>query len=199
MCASRQSINRLVAPSIPDDFALCLARSVVDSRALLMRDAGVADAKGRMHLGRSRRIPGSAPASEERMSTSASYDAAGIRQGIDETNAGFMEAFGRGDPAAAVRDTYTRDARILPPGAPLVQGRDGIAQFWTGAAAQLGIKRVELSTVDLQPLGDGAYEVGRGTLTLGSGQQVVAKYVVIWRHEDGRCRWHVDIWNMEAA
>jgi ketosteroid isomerase-like protein len=133
------------------------------------------------------------------MSTSALYDIAGIRQGIDATNAGFMEAFGRGDPAAAARETYTRDARILPPDAPIVQGRDAIAQFWTGAAQQLGITAVALSTVDLHPLGDGAYEVGRGTLTLGGGQQVVAKYVVIWRQEDGRWRWHVDIWNMEPA
>ena len=133
------------------------------------------------------------------MSTSAPYDVERIRQGIDETNAGFMAAFGRGDPAAAVRETYTREARILPPGAPMVEGRDGITQFWTGAAEQLGITGVELTTVDLQPLGDGAYEVGRGVLTLGDGQRVVAKYVVIWRQEDGRWRWHVDIWNMEAA
>jgi ketosteroid isomerase-like protein len=172
----------------------------MDAAPLRHPGAAVAAVVGTVHLRRSRRTPGSAPASEERMSTSAaSHDVAGIRQGIDETNAGFMAAFGRGDPAAAVRETYTRNARILPPGAPMVEGRDGIAQFWTGAAQQLGITRVELSTVDVQPMGDGAYEVGRGTLTLGGGQQVVAKYVVVWRHEDGRWRWHVDIWNMEAA
>ncbi len=133
------------------------------------------------------------------MSTSAPYDVAGIRQGIAETNARFMDAFGRGDLAAAVHETYTRDARILPPGAPMVEGRDGIAQFWAGAAQQLGIAGVALATVDLQPLGEGAYEIGRATLTLGGGQQAAAKYVVIWRQEDGRWRWHVDIWNMEAA
>ena len=108
------------------------------------------------------------------------------------------EVVGRGDFGALER-VYTRDARILPPDAPMIQGRDAIAQFWTGAAQQLGITAVALSTVDLHPLGDGAYEVGRGTLTLGGGQQVVAKYVVIWRQEDGRWRWHVDIWNMEPA
>ena len=46
---------------------------------------------------------------------------------------------------------------------------------------------------------DGAYEIGRATLDLGGGQQAHAKYVVIWRQEDGQWRWHVDIWNMEPA
>lgn len=133
------------------------------------------------------------------MSTSAPHDVASIRHGMDETNRGFMEALRRGDPAGAAHETYTRDARILPPGAASVEGREAIAQFWAGAAQQLGLTAVELSTVDVQPLGDGAYEVGRATLTLGGGEQAVAKYVVIWRQEDGRWRWHVDIWNMEAA
>ena len=132
------------------------------------------------------------------MTTSTTRDAADLRQAIDETNAGFMEAFGRGDIAGAVRETYTRDARILPPGAATVHGRDGITQFWMGAARQLDITRIELSTVELQPLGDAACEIGRATLTLG-GQQGVAKYVVLWRQEDGRWRWDVDIWNMEAS
>jgi len=132
-------------------------------------------------------------------SMSPPQDLAGIRHGMDETNRGFMEAISRGDTAAAVHQTYTRDARILPPGAAGVEGREGIARFWAGAVEQLGVTAVELSSVDVQPLGDGAYEVGRATLTLGGGQQAAAKYVVIWRQEDGRWRWHVDIWNMEAT
>ena len=130
---------------------------------------------------------------------STPYDVAGIRRGMDETNRGFSEAVRFFFIDSATSEIYTRDARILPPGAPLVEGRDGIAQFWTGAAQQLGITDVELSTVDVQPLGDGAYEIGRATLTIGGGQQAAAKYVVIWRQEDGRWRWHVDIWNMEGA
>ena len=133
------------------------------------------------------------------MSTSANGDAGSIRRGIEETNRRFEEAFNRGDPETAAREVYTRDARVLPPGAAMVEGRESIAQFWKGAAAQLGARRVALSTVDVQPLGDGAYEIGRAMLTLGESQQVAVKYVVIWRQEGGRWRWHVDIWNMEGA
>jgi ketosteroid isomerase-like protein len=120
-----------------------------------------------------------------------------MRAGIDETNRRFEAMFAHGDPAAAARAVYTRDARVMPPGAATLLGRDAAAEFWASAAAQLRIKAVALETVDLQSLGDGAYEVGRGVLTVGDGQQVAAKYVVIWRREEDRWRWHIDIWNLE--
>ncbi len=120
-----------------------------------------------------------------------------LRAGTAETNRRFEAALAAGDAARAAREVYTADARVMPPGATTVIGRDAAEQFWTGAAAQLGVTRVALETVELQPLGDGAYEVGRAVLTVGGGQQVVAKYVVLWREEDGRWRWHVDIWNLE--
>ncbi len=120
-----------------------------------------------------------------------------LQAGIAETNRRFEAAFAHGDPARAAREVYTRDAHVMPPGATTVRGREAAGQFWAGAAAQLGITAVALETVDLQPLGEGAYELGRGTLTVGGGQQVVAKYVVVWRQEEGRWRWHVDIWNLE--
>ena len=118
--------------------------------------------------------------------------------GIASTNRRFEETFRSGGAAAAAREVYTRDARVMPPGAPTVLGRDAAEQFWPAAQQALGIVDVQLSTVELEPLGDAAYEVGSARLTLAGGQQVTAKYVVIWRQEDGRWRWHVDIWNMDA-
>jgi len=136
------------------------------------------------------------PGTTEATTTGAAY-APDLHAGIAEANRRFEMTFAQGDPARAAREVYTRDARVMPPGAATVLGRDAAEQFWAGAAAQMGIKEVKLETVDLQPMGDGAYEVGRGVLTLTGGQQAVAKYVVIWRRDDGRWQWHVDIWNME--
>ena len=135
------------------------------------------------------------------MSTTVAQDVAAIRRGIDETHRRFEDAFNRGDAAGAARQLYTRDARVLPPGAEMVQGRDRIAEYWAAAAAtsQTGVRRVELSTLELQPLGDGSYEIGRATLTLAGGQRVTPKYVVVWKQEDGAWRRHVDIWNMDTA
>jgi hypothetical protein len=58
---------------------------------------------------------------------------------------------------------------------------------------------VDLSTLDLQPLGDEAYEIGRATLTLAGGQRATPKYVAVWKYDDGAWRRHVDIWNMDTA
>ena len=128
-------------------------------------------------------------------------DTAALRRGIDETNHRFEDGFNRGDAAGAARQFYTRDARILPPGAEIVQGRDRIAEFWAAAAAapQMGVRRVPLSTLDLQPLGDWVYTIGRAMLTLAGGQRATPKYVVLWKQEDGAWRRHVDIWNTDAA
>jgi len=135
------------------------------------------------------------------VSTTVAQDVAAIRRGIDETHRRFEDAFNRGDAAGAARQLYTRDARVLPPGAEMVQGRDRIAEYWAAAAAtsQTGVRRVELSTLELQPLGDGSYEIGRATLTLAGGQRVTPKYVVVWKQEDGAWRRHVDIWNMDTT
>src|SRR5260370_3716790 len=105
------------------------------------------------------------------MSTTATQNLTAVRRGIEETTHRFEDAFNRGDAAGAARQFYTRDARVLPPGAEIVRGRDRIAEFWATAAAapQMGVRREELSMLDLQPLGPQAYAVGRATLTLCSG------------------------------
>ncbi len=131
--------------------------------------------------------------------TTAQQDMVAIRKEVDQTNRGFVEAMNRGDVEGATRETYTRDATVIPPGAPTVKGRENIAPFWTAAGEQIGLQAVDLTTLELEMLGDGLYEVGRATLTLADGQLAAASYVVIWKREDGRWRWHVDIWNMNAS
>ena len=134
------------------------------------------------------------------MSTTMTQDAAAVRRGIEQTSRRFEQAFTGGDPASVMREVYTSDARVLPPDAEMVRGRDAVAQFWAAATQQLGIQRVALEIVELHPMGgDQAYEIGRARLTLGGGQQVTAKYVVIWKQEDGRWKLQVDIWNMNPA
>lgn len=132
------------------------------------------------------------------MATSMTQDVAGMRRGIDETNRRFEEAFNSGDPARAAREVYTEDARILPPGAAMVEGRDGIAQFWT-AAQQGASSASSYPRFSLSRWASRRTRSGVPGLTLGDGQQVSAKYVVVWKQEGGRWRWHVDIWNMESA
>jgi ketosteroid isomerase-like protein len=90
---------------------------------------------------------------------------------------------------------YTADARILPPGAPMIAGRENIKGFWKQAIAGLGLKSAKLATVEAETTGDSVVEIGTADLTVGDGSVVTVKYVVHWKQEDGDWKWHVDICN----
>ena len=89
---------------------------------------------------------------------------------------------------------YTRSARILPPGAPMIEGREQIKGFWKQALESMGVTSGELTTVHAEPAGDGILEIGRAELNTGGGVATV-KYVVHWKQEDGAWKWNTDIWN----
>ena len=118
---------------------------------------------------------------------------------IQATNRVFEEeVIGRRDFGALER-VYTRNARLLPPGAPTVTGRDAIADFWRGAVAAMNVQRLRLHTLSLDVFGDQAQEVGRAELAVeGGGAPMALKYVVLWKREDGGWRMDVDIWNADS-
>lgn len=121
-----------------------------------------------------------------------------IQLAMTSTNDLFnLEVFGKRN-FDALDQIYTAGARILPPGAPMVEGRAGIKKFWSDTVVTLDAKSAVLASVEVMPAGDGVVEIGTATLSLNSGAQVEAKYVVYWKNEDGRWKWHVDIWNFNA-
>lgn len=120
------------------------------------------------------------------------------RKAAQQADQAFMDRFNSGDIHGAANGVYTKDAVILPPGADMVRGRDEIARFWQAAAEEMNITRVELSTVSFEEAGDHAHQIGRAILTLKDTSQVEAKYVVIWKREEGEWRWHIDIWNLNV-
>ena len=136
------------------------------------------------------------------MATMTSSSISEIKQRMAETNDLFNdEVFARRN-FDALDQIYTSDARILPPGAPMISGRASIKRFWTDLVQGANAVAAELSSLDVMPAGDGVVEIGRAVLTVAPpGQpeaQMEVKYVVYWRQEDGRWKWHVDIWNPNA-
>ena len=67
----------------------------------------------------------------------------------------------------ALDRVYTADARILPPGAQMIEGRAQIKSFWATAVAGMDVKSVTLATVHADAAGDGVVEIGRGTSVCG--------------------------------
>jgi ketosteroid isomerase-like protein len=111
------------------------------------------------------------------------------------------EVFGRRN-FDALEDIYTADARILPPGAPMISGRQAIKEFWSSLIQSVNAKAAVLSSIEVIPAGDGVVELGLATLTIQpEGQPTTdmeAKYVVYWRRENAVWKWHVDIWNQSS-
>ncbi|HEY3988420.1 MAG TPA: nuclear transport factor 2 family protein [Acidobacteriaceae bacterium] len=122
-----------------------------------------------------------------------------IKTAMQSTNDLFnTEVFGKRN-FAALDDIYTRGARILPPGAPMISGREAIRKFWSDLIQSANATSAVLASVDVMPDGEGIIEIGKAILTVEPpGQPAAAmevKYVVYWQQEDGRWKWHVDIWN----
>jgi ketosteroid isomerase-like protein len=127
---------------------------------------------------------------------------ASIKVGMAKTNDLFnIEIFGKRN-FDALDQIYTSDARILPPGAPMISGRQGIKRFWSDLVQSANAKSAVLASLDVMPAGEGVVEIGHATLRVEppgqSAAQMELKYVVFWRQEDGRWKWHVDIWNTNA-
>jgi ketosteroid isomerase-like protein len=125
-----------------------------------------------------------------------------IKRSMQSTNDLFnAEVFGKRN-FAALDDIYTRGARILPPGAPMISGRDAIRKFWSDLVLSANARSAVLDSVDVMAAGDGVVEIGRATLTVEppgqSATQMEVKYVVYWLQEDSRWKWHVDIWNQNS-
>ena len=117
------------------------------------------------------------------------------RATIEKLNDVWSAAFNKGD-AAAVAALYSEDAYVLPPGGEMVKGRAAVEGFWRQAAQQMG--DAKLTTVDVLPLGpEAAREVGTVTLKTKTQppQEVVGKYVVVWRKAGGDWKLATDIWN----
>lgn len=117
-----------------------------------------------------------------------------LAQDIQKTNRIFEQEVAAKRNVAALDQVYTLNARILPPGAEMISGRENIKAFWRSAIESMGVKAVKLQTVDFEP--ETGFEIGRATLEFTAGTQPVdVKYVVLWKREDGVWKWHVDMWS----
>jgi len=118
-----------------------------------------------------------------------------VRAAMRKTNEVFdTQVVGRQNISELDR-VYTRNARVLPPGSPMLEGREEVKAFWQGAIQALGLKSAKLTSVDAEAVGDCVIEIGRADLLVSSGDTITVKYVVQWKQEDGDWKWNVDIWN----
>jgi ketosteroid isomerase-like protein len=119
-------------------------------------------------------------------------------------NAKWVEGVKKGD-AGAVSQLYLENAYLLPPGEPLVKGRDGIREKYDkGFKSGMKFTDVSLRTLEVSRGGDFAYEVGVFAMTLempGAPGPVTmrGKYTAVWKVQaDQSVKYTLDMWNMDA-
>lgn len=124
----------------------------------------------------------------------AQQDTAKIREAIEAANGYFMQAFNKGD-ASVVAAYYTAEGQLLPGNSDFVNGTQSIQEFWQGVM-NMGIKSVKLETIEVEGMGEVAYELGKYTLFAEADQMLdQGKYIVIWKQVEGVWKLHRDIWN----
>jgi uncharacterized protein (TIGR02246 family) len=125
-----------------------------------------------------------------------------VRAAIEQTNARVVEAFKAGD-AAAIAGMYTEDAKMLPPDATEVAGRDAIQKFWQSWLDD-GLKNLTLEAEEVEADSDLAYEIGNFSMQAPAENDGMAtatgNYLVVWkRASGGDWQLHVDTWNDAPA
>jgi len=113
---------------------------------------------------------------------------------IVEANKAFSEAFNTGG-IDAMAQLYTENGKLLPTNSEIIQGRENIKTFWSGAG-EMGVEKVKLETTSAEGYGNTAIEEGKYTLYT-EGDMVIdeGKYIVIWKKVDGQWLLDKDIWN----
>ena len=128
---------------------------------------------------------------------------AGAADAIRRLDAAFMKAANAKNPGALVKAFYTRDAVLMPPNHPIVEGHADIQSFLQGLIDS-GFTGIKLETTSVAGVGDLAYGRGRYTLSMapagGAPVQDVGKYIVVFRRPaNGAWRAVADIFNSDQA
>ena len=119
------------------------------------------------------------------------------KQSIEHQNAAFQTAFENSD-SVGLGNLFAIDGKMMIPGGPSVEGRAAI----TALAAQfmkMKVKRVA-KTIDVWGNGDLLVEEGTASLFDQKGTELDhAKYLVVWKKEDGQWKLFRDMWNSDRT
>ncbi len=116
---------------------------------------------------------------------------------IDVQNDAFQTAFENSD-SVGLANLFTSDGKMMMPGAPAFAGRSAIASA-IAMFMRMNIKRLA-KTIDIWGNDDFIAEEGTVSAFDQKGTELEhAKYLVIWKKEDGQWKLFRDIWNTDLA
>jgi uncharacterized protein (TIGR02246 family) len=121
---------------------------------------------------------------------------------IADATAALVAALNAGNPRDAAA-LYAEDARLLPPAAPVIEGREAVEAFWR-AGLESGVADVQLEPLEVDHREGVAYELGRYRLRLTATAERAAvnrgSYLVVHqRQPDGEWRRAIETFNPDGT
>jgi ketosteroid isomerase-like protein len=117
------------------------------------------------------------------------------REAVNGINAGFSEAYDRGD-AGAISAFYGDDAALLAPDQPTVRGKRAIEDSFKEGIKELGGK-ISIEPVEVIAAGDMAYQWANYSVK-GGKKSVTGKFVEVYnRQADGSWKIRLTIYNTD--
>jgi ketosteroid isomerase-like protein len=121
-----------------------------------------------------------------------------LKKEITESEAKFVNVFAS-TGGVGLKDLYSTDAIIFPPGSNSISGNVAIGNYWKGGF-DAGVKSLKLTTRDVEGSESLAVEYGEYVLVGANGSPMDnGKYVVIWKKVNGEWKLSRDIWNSSVA
>jgi uncharacterized protein (TIGR02246 family) len=118
---------------------------------------------------------------------------ADLRAQIEKMDRAWEKAYNAGD-AAALTALYTKDAKVMAPGAEGASGTSAIQKLFAADVAQ-GVKNT-LTMGDVVGFGDYALETGTFVATSAEGKHLDhGSFMTLLRKVDGGWKIHRDTWN----
>jgi uncharacterized protein (TIGR02246 family) len=111
-----------------------------------------------------------------------------------ETAAVEWETARNAGDADAMAELHTENAQILPPGAPVIEGRAAIRTYFRNIFEQHAAP-VTYDERDIIVFGSFAYRQGNYSMALADGSTEYGKFVQLWRRNDGAWKIHRQMWS----
>ena len=128
--------------------------------------------------------------------TKAPFDLANAKKEIEAANQEVSNFMAKGD-SVGLASCYGTDGALLLNNMPAVKGQANLVKAW-GGFINSGIGAIELNTTEVW--GDENYitEDGNYVLKAKDGTQLdKGKYLVLWKKENGKWKFHRDISNSD--
>jgi len=123
------------------------------------------------------------------------------RTELRQTDEAWAAAASEGKDAEKIVSFWADDAKVYPPGAPVIEGKAAIREFINGALSAPGFSaNWDVHEVVVSPDGKMGYTLGVDQFTeadsTGALLTMKGRYVTFWRKESsGNWKCVIDIWN----